>query len=1055
MTQEQRTGSGWVRFRKWFRWCRILVLLLVFFAVGLIVYLNQAGLPKFLSSQVSAELARRGFDVAFSTLHLDGYRKIIVRNLRFGERETGTPWMFIKEAVVRLDSSAMKQGQFLIDGLSVTEGRIVVPLESSTLTNQFVLEHIQTELSFRTNNNWVLSHGEGFAFGARLLLSGNITNAPDFQKITPRSTNSPGWFEYLQHFVKAMELLKFQGHPHVSLAISGDARNLMTMNAAFRLQSRAARNVWANYENLDIRASLSSKERGLHAEFESTVDSARTPWAQAEKMSLRGSMIYPHAQTGFEAQWQLNAKEFVAQSFRSEDLHVTMGSSDRNGLLVTPITINGIAPRFGSIKAAKAEFEAELAHESPFRDVSEIFEEGKFAQYLSRIESNWSGVWKLRLEEPNTEWARARELRISGRSASVPPVSSQNDSLGFWDSFRSFQSDISADAENTVVRGVKFAELSATAGWIPPLLQVKSFEVGGLGGTISAKGSLDVATREIQSSAISDLDLHEVAAVLGEPLGPWLADIRWKRPPVIEVSGKSVFPAGTKWQSNWMTQLAPDLSLSGKFKSGEASFRSLPILNASSDFQYSSNVWKLNNLLITRPEGIFRAESQTDLRTLEFQSHFESHLDPHFSADFLPASARTASDLFRFSEAPSLSGDISGSWTNFDVLGFDGRIGVTNFFFKGEAVNGLDSRLQYTNATLKFSDLVLLRGRERVDIASGTYPIGEEVIDVSNVVSTLDPAWFARISTKVIQKAIGPYTFDQPPLVHAYGRIPLTEPHKADIHFAVEGERFHYWRFRAPRISGGIWWRGDSLSVTNIKADFYDGKLDWEGNFHFLPNDSADYSFRAVASGLTLPSIVADLTQTTNDMKGNLSGTVVITSANTEDMKSWDGFGTAKVSDGFLWNIPLFGAFTHLLGNISPNLGTLPATAATMTYIINNSVVHTDDLEMKTAALRLKYMGTVDTEGRLDAKVEAELLRDTWVFGKFFSVAFWPVSKILEYRVTGTLQTPKSRPLYLPKILIDPIHSIKKIMTGTPDKSNSTDSKSAESPRDQNQNPAP
>jgi len=245
------------------------------------------------------------------------------------------------------------------------------------------------------------------------------------------------------------------------------------------------------------------------------------------------------------------------------------------------------------------------------------------------------------------------------------------------------------------------------------------------------------------------------------------------------------------------------------------------------------------------------------------------------------------------------------------------------------------------------------------------------------------------------------------------------------------------------------------LSVTNINAAFYDGHLDWEGQFRFLPNDSADYSFRANFTNINLPVIVADLIQTTNDMKGDLSGALTITSANTDDMRSWRGSGNASVKDGFLWNIPLFGNFTHLLGNISPNLGTLPATAADMTCKIEKSVVHTRDLEMKTAALRLKYMGTVDMEGHLDAKVEAQLLRDTWVFGRLFSIAFWPVSKILEYKVTGTLQSPKSRPLYLPRILTDPIHSIKKFMPGAPPKYAAPESKAADAARDQNQNPSP
>ena len=39
----------------------------------------------------------------------------------------------------------------------------------------------------------------------------------------------------------------------------------------------------------------------------------------------------------------------------------------------------------------------------------------------------------------------------------------------------------------------------------------------------------------------------------------------------------------------------------------------------------------------------------------------------------------------------------------------------------------------------------------------------------------------------------------------------------------------------------------------------------------------------------------------------------------------------------------------------------------------------------------------------LQVRVEAELLRDTPMVGKFFSLALWPVSKLFEYKVEGSL----------------------------------------------------
>jgi len=77
--------------------------------------------------------------------------------------------------------------------------------------------------------------------------------------------------------------------------------------------------------------------------------------------------------------------------------------------------------------------------------------------------------------------------------------------------------------------------------------------------------------------------------------------------------------------------------------------------------------------------------------------------------------------------------------------------------------------------------------------------------------------------------------------------------------------------------------------------------------------------------------------------------------------------------------------------------------------------------------MRLQYAGTVDLRSRVNARVTAQLLRDTWVVGPLLSTALWPVSKLFEYKITGTLQQPQSEPVYLPKALLLPLHPIRSL----------------------------
>jgi hypothetical protein len=76
---------------------------------------------------------------------------------------------------------------------------------------------------------------------------------------------------------------------------------------------------------------------------------------------------------------------------------------------------------------------------------------------------------------------------------------------------------------------------------------------------------------------------------------------------------------------------------------------------------------------------------------------------------------------------------------------------------------------------------------------------------------------------------------------------------------------------------------------------------------------------------------------------------------------------------------------------------------------------------MRAPPTRLQYVGTVDFAGQLNARVRAEPLRDTWVIGPLLRLALWPVTKVLEYKMTGTLADPQPEPLYIPKLIYRPL----------------------------------
>jgi hypothetical protein len=58
--------------------------------------------------------------------------------------------------------------------------------------------------------------------------------------------------------------------------------------------------------------------------------------------------------------------------------------------------------------------------------------------------------------------------------------------------------------------------------------------------------------------------------------------------------------------------------------------------------------------------------------------------------------------------------------------------------------------------------------------------------------------------------------------------------------------------------------------------------------------------------------------------------------------------------------------------------------------------------------------------------VEAEFLRSIPAFGPFLSTVLWPITKMFEYKVSGTLQHPVKEPVFLiPKMIFHPLKTLK------------------------------
>jgi hypothetical protein len=249
----------------------------------------------------------------------------------------------------------------------------------------------------------------------------------------------------------------------------------------------------------------------------------------------------------------------------------------------------------------------------------------------------------------------------------------------------------------------------------------------------------------------------------------------------------------------------------------------------------------------------------------------------------------------------------------------------------------------------------------------------------------------------------------------------------ADLTFEFEqGVPFRWAKIQTTNLTGTIRWLKQSLILTNMAAPLYEGRGTGFGAIDFRPvGHDCDFDFSFTLANVNLHLLANDLSTNKNNLEGLLSGKVTVTNASSADWHSWNGRGYALLRDGRLWDVPIFALLSPVLNAVTPGLGNSRAKEAAAQFLITNGVITTDSLLIRADSMRLQYVGTVDLQQKVDARVTAQLLRNTPVLGTLVSTVLWPVSKIFECRVTGQLSEPVVTPLYIPKILLVPLHPIR------------------------------
>ncbi len=578
-------------------------------------------------------------------------------------------------------------------------------------------------------------------------------------------------------------------------------------------------------------------------------------------------------------------------------------------------------------------------------------------------------------------------------------------------------------------RSLEAENIRFHASWKAETLVVQQLAATLYDGNLDFRGTWNAKTRRTTLAGHFDFDVQRIRHLLSDKGRRWLNQYKFQKPPFVQVQASAILPKqGDDGNSSWWKNLQSSLNLTGRFYANKATFRTVPLDSVSSSVEFSNMTWRLPDIHITRPEGELHLNYQCDTRTKDHHWEVNGGIDLYAYKPLLSPAQKEKLALFEFTQPIHIrNGKVQGRWGVPNLTQFETNIAVTNFLFRNVPLSSLGANLAYTNKLLTATHVELHCKEGQIRANKAKVNFDTRLVTTTNVVSTASPSTIAKMIGPNTEQFLKRYRFLKPPRIQLNGIVPLdAENPAAAARFQVEGRPFALGRFQSSHIRADINWIRRKVEIQNVDASFYQGSLKGNMNLSLMANRQAAFNLHAKIKNVDLNALFADaLLEKNQQSQGILNGEITIDSGQTDHWNSWQGQGQVSLEKGFLWDAPLFGIFSHLLNAFSPGLGSSRAELGQANFTIINGVIHTSDLTIQEPSARLRYQGKIDLQGNLDAKIEAELLRDIPIIGHALSVALWPVSKMFVYKVSGNLRDPVVEPKYMfPKLLTNPIHSI-------------------------------
>jgi hypothetical protein len=419
--------------------------------------------------------------------------------------------------------------------------------------------------------------------------------------------------------------------------------------------------------------------------------------------------------------------------------------------------------------------------------------------------------------------------------------------------------------------------------------------------------------------------------------------------------------------------------------------------------------------------GRFAGDMETDRGSGRMSGHVATTCDPRVLLPVMQALKLSFAEELtrRFDFGPTVPRtelwfDRSGG--ELSRLRVGGTFTVKDSSYQGvsfaNAAGGLDMEFSQTNCVVKVQPLRIER---REGVAEGGFVVrsadalGEVEFDA---ISSLHPEALLRMIGLVGREEILPFRFEGPFRMSARGVADYQDMTNTLFHgtascggIGVEGAMIRDCSFHMTM-------EGRTNYCTDIRGTLFGGSLVGSVNVvtPVAPATDIVYSATGRLARADFERCVNEWTgTTTNQYSGIMSCAFDVRGvANDPGFKRLAGRADVHIKDGRVFMLPVFGGLSRYLARIIPGLDVvMRQTAAQTAFTIGDGKASTEKVMIEGDVLSLGGQGSFAFNGALDFDVQIHLMKEHTLVAKLLRVITWPISKLLEFRLRGTLDEPR------------------------------------------------